>query len=181
MLVYEKKDNKYIFIHIPKNAGKYIRQNIRFKYKVIKSFWGIKNNFDLAHIPYCKMNQYIKNIENYKIYAYSRNPYDRIISAFFYKNKNKNRNINDFKKFCKNELLKFNFNKEYPYTYIHYYPQYMFVCDDNNNYDSCIKIKKIEEPKTYDLSKYLDDECIYNINLVYEKDFKLFGYEIIKV
>jgi hypothetical protein len=66
---------------------------------------------------------------------------------------------------------------------IHYYPQYLFVCDKNFNIPN-IKIEKIEDcenPKKYDLNKYLDNECIKIINNVYNKDFLLFRYNIIQI
>ena len=43
MLIYENESNKIcIYIHIPKNSGKYIRKSIidNQKNKIIKRFWG---------------------------------------------------------------------------------------------------------------------------------------------
>jgi hypothetical protein len=113
MLIYINNNITYNYIHIPKNSGKYIRKLIEqnHKNKVIKIFWDIKDNFDLAHIPYMLYKKYV------------RNPYDRIISAYFYLNKNKN--IEDFKVFCKKDLQLFNFDLTFNSKYIHYYPQYL--------------------------------------------------------
>ena len=53
-LIYEDKSKQqYIYIHIPKNSGKYIRNKIKSNNKIIKSYWGIQNNLDVAHIPLC--------------------------------------------------------------------------------------------------------------------------------
>jgi hypothetical protein len=55
------------------------------KNKIIKQFWGIDKNLDLAHIPFMFKNKYLDNlnITNINYYTYVRNPYNRIISAFF--------------------------------------------------------------------------------------------------
>ena len=185
MLIYENENNEIgVYIHIPKNAGKYIRKNIKDnqKNKIIKCYWGIdnKNNIDLAHIPYILKDNYY-NSNNEKIYyAHSRNPYDRIISAYFYKNNNNN--IFDFKLFIKNILKTLNFNNKYSLDIIHYYPQYMFICDENGNIDNII-IKKLQDIdklniRTYDLSEYFDKELLQIVNEVYKKDFELLNYEI---
>ena len=41
-------------IHIPKNSGKFIRDQIKndLDTTIIKEFWNLRNNFDKAHIPF---------------------------------------------------------------------------------------------------------------------------------
>jgi hypothetical protein len=172
----------YIFIHIPKNGGRFIRNKTRNdkNNEIIKHYWHFDNNFDLAHIPYMKKEKYIDPNIEYFYFTYTRNPYDRIISAFFYKNPTKN--IQNFKDFCKNQLLTLDFNLHFDKNYIHYYPQYLFICDEKNNIPTNIEIKKIEEhekPKRYNLIDYFDNECIEIINKVYKNDFLLLNYETI--
>jgi len=174
-------NQSYIFIHIPKNGGKFIRSKIKNdkNNESIKHYWHFDNNFDLGHIPYMKKEEYIDPNIEYLYFTYTRNPYDRIISAFFYKNPTKN--IQNFKDFCKNELLTFDFNLHFDKKYIHYYPQYLFLCDETYNIPANIDIKKIEEhekPKRYNLIDYLDNECIEIINKVYKYDFTLLNYEM---
>jgi hypothetical protein len=57
----------------------------------------------------------------------------------------------------------------------------MFVCD--NNFDiTDVGVEKLEtsyNPKQYCILKFLDAECINIINKIYEKDFILFGYDMI--
>ena len=179
--MYIPKNKYYIFIHIPKNSGKYIRNNIMNDNdnKIIKSYWGIdlNLNLDLAHISYIKKDEFIeKNIE-YNYFTYIRNPYDRIISAFFYKNPDKN--INDFKNFVETSLVLYEFSMNFDSNIIHYYPQYLFICDENLNIPKFIKIYKIENPKEYNLIEYFNNECIEIINKIYSQDFLLFNYECI--
>jgi hypothetical protein len=180
MIIYENNNIYYIYIHIPKNAGKFIRDKIQndTNNKIIKSYWGIKKMVDYAHIPYVNRLMYINNNIEYNYHTHCRNPYDRLISAFFYKNSNKN--IDDFRLFCKNMLVKLNFNFNYYMYNIHYYPQYMFICDLNFNIQDNIKIEKLEEcenPPKYNLLEYYDEECIKIVNKIYERDFIIFKYD----
>ena len=181
MLIFKSNDDTYyVFIHIPKNSGKYIRKKIADdkNNKILHNYWDVISRLDLAHIPYIKRNEFIKNNIEYKYFANTRNPYHRIISVFFYKNIKKN--INDFKFFVKNTLITYDFNMSFDYMIIHYYPQYLFVCDENLDIPNNIKIYKLEDvetPKIYDLTKYFDDECHNIINNIYSKDFLYFNYQ----
>jgi hypothetical protein len=188
MLIWYNKETKtkMIFIHIPKNGGKYIREQIKKnkKNKKIKGYWGIKENLDLAHIPYMKRVKYIKGCsiwglkEKYNYITYSRDPYDRLISAFFYKNRDKSdKSIDDFKKFCNKELKNIHFDNKYSKEIIHYYPQYLFICDDEMKIID-INIKRIKEPKKYDLKTYYDDETLVNVNKIYRRDFEILNYKM---
>jgi len=179
MLIFETQNKYYIYIHIPKNSGKYIREKIikNENNKILKIYWGFKNNLDLAHIPYLKKNKFIETNVEYNYFTYTRCPYHRIISAFFYINYNKK--IDDFKYFVKNILVSYDFNMKFYYEIIHFYPQYLFICDKTLNIPNNIKIDKLEDcenPKKYNLIHYFDDECINIINNIYSKDFLFFNY-----
>ena len=169
--------DKNIFIHIPKNGGKYIRDKIKKnkENKIIKGYWGVKGGFDLAHIPYVKREKYIDKRVKYKYITYSRDPYDRLISAYFYKNRENGRE--DFKKFCKEELRELVFNNTYDRSIIHYYPQYLFICNRKEEKID-IKIKRINAPKKYDIEKYYDDDMLKVVNDVYKQDFKKLNYKM---
>jgi hypothetical protein len=184
MLIFENQNKYYIYIHIPKNSGKYIREKTsnNKNNKILQNYWGIKDTLDLAHIPYLKKNFFIENNIDYNYFTYTRCPYDRIISSFFYRNGNKN--IDDFKYFVKNTLVLYNFDINFYYEIIHYYPQYLFICDENLEIHKSIKIDKLEDyekPKKYDLIKYFDDECINIINNIYSNDFLFFNYKKILI
>ena len=196
MIVYERDSIIYCYIHIPKNSGKYIRNILieNNKNKIIDSFWGI-DNIDLAHIPFMLKENYIdflklnKNINDIQYFTYTRNPYYRIISAYIYKNPNNS--SEDFKNFVSNELINFNFYENFNWLIIHYYPQYLFICDTNLQIPTNIKIEKFEKTKIindteiivnkkiYDLFEYYDNNTLKIINKIYELDFKLFNYELI--
>jgi hypothetical protein len=185
MLIFENSNEFHVFIHIPKNSGQYLRARIMGNpnNKIIKAYWGIDNHlpFDLAHIPYNKRKQFVSEQIVHHYFTYTRNPYDRIISAFFWLNHGKS--IHDFIFFCKNQLIHLDFHLNYDKNYIHYYPQYLFLCDENFQITN-IKVCKLEDdknlhPKKYILKDYFDNECIEIINKIYEKDFLLLNYEMI--
>jgi len=51
---------------------------------------------------------------------------------------------------------------------IHYYPQYLFICDENLDIPKNIKIDKLEDceqPKQYNLINYFDDFLFFNYSL----------------
>ena len=185
MIIYENNNNVYCYIHIPKNSGKHIRNNIINDSDniVLKKYWdGPRPGLDLAHIPFMLRNEYISFLKKQDVsyYTYTRNPYNRIISAFFYKNRNSN--INDFKLWIKKELPTYDFDKSFDINIIHYYPQYMFICNTDFEIKE-VDFEKLEgnfpDIKEYELSEYFDIDTIEIINNIYIKDFELFDYKII--
>lgn len=223
MIIFSKNNITYCFIHIPKASGTYVRDTLekfskreknmmiikrKYNINIIKKFWGVDNKFDLAHIPYSLSPKYFQNIsnqdENINYFSFVRNPYDRMISAFNWKHVDK-KPIADkikqenFRKFVKNELLKYDLNT-FKDDNVHYIPQYKFLItneDDSeitNNVkfyrleDFLKKSEKIDENllfllekfrlKSYNYKEYYDEETISIVNSVYEKDFTLLGYKI---
>lgn len=193
MLIFQKNNIIYVFIHIPKNCGKYIRDNIHSRYKIIKNFWDIDNEIDLAHIPYLLVSNYINfsRTQNISFFTFVRNPYSRLISIFFYKNPQKT--INDFINFIKNELTYFIFDEKFDSNIVHYYPQYLFLVDQNKNVNKDIRVFKLEEYdyydnnfiklqnfnlKKYNLCDYYSNDTLEIVNAIYFNDFKIFNYPI---
>lgn len=179
MLIY-KNDKYYIYIHIPKNGGKFIRDKIcsNKKNEIIQQYWEIKDNIDLAHIPYVKRYDYVDPNIKYQYYTYSRNPYDRLISAFFYLFATI-ANSQSFRYFIKHTLNRFQFSIDFNLKLLHFYPQYLFICDENLNIPNDIIIYKLEDtenPPVYDLYKYYDSETFDIVNKIYDKDFKILNY-----
>lgn len=192
MLLFKRNNNLWVFIHIPKNSGMFIRKEIEKDNSntIIKKFFDISLGYDLAHIPYCLKNNYLSNDKNYQYFTFVRNPYDRIISAYFYKHPKST--IQDLKTFITNTLQYVLFNSYYS-DYIHFYPQYKFLINTYNdstiqknikifkieNYDnSFIKLNGIRVKK-YCLNEYLDEETIKIINNIYLQDFLLLDYPMV--
>jgi hypothetical protein len=187
MLIFKKNNINYVYIHIPKNCGKFIRKEIKNsdENEIIKSYWDCDGNFDLAHIPYMLKNKYILNNESHNFFTYTRNPYYRVISAYFYVFSVCNKSFADFQQFVIKELNDYNFKNGFNKKFIHFYPQYLFVCDENYNItaDQNMTISKIEDkltPRKYDLKIYFTEEVLKIVNKIYENDFLFFGYEMIE-
>ena len=184
MLIYKNNNKLYCYIHIPKNSGRHIRKTIINDTDniVLKKYWGVISYFDEAHIPFMLKNDYISFLKEQDVsyYTYTRNPYNRIISAFFHNNLTSN--IDNFKDWIRKELVTYDFNKSFDSNIIHYYPQYMFICNSDFEIKE-VKFEKLEgnfpDIREYDLSKYFELDTIEIINKVYRKDFELFNYKII--
>ena len=149
MLIF-KNNLYYVYIHIPKNGGKYIRKKImdNNKNEILRAYWCTENNFDLAHIPYVKRNEYVEPTINYHYFTYSRNPYHRLISGYFYLvelNRFAN-SIQEFRSFIKNILKTYKFELSFDSNMIHFYPQYLFLCDETYQIPNTIKIIKSRAP-----------------------------------
>jgi len=193
MLIFQGLKNRVVYIHIPKNSGKYVRSCIANKYKIINSFWDI-GKIDRAHIPYSMREIFVNNPQECRYITFVRNPYDRFISAFKYKFPNAN--ITSMRIFIKEILPTYQFDNLYNPNIIHFYPQYLFLINENNeewNINKDIEVTKLENAKDYKfihfnnfkLSKYsyteyFDNECISILNKIYEKDFMIFHYQMIQ-
>ena len=188
-----RKQLPILFIHIPKTGGNSLKKTQLFKR--CKYF---------GHKP-------IVQIENHKSdykysFAVTRNPYDRVVSAFHYlKNGGEPHNKNDLQR--QKKLLKYNVFSEFVkdlHLFIHdthFKPQYTFVCDinsrilvdyvlENETLDRDIinlykkegvqveNIPKVNTSKHDDYSKYYNDISTKNtVYQIYKKDFELFNYK----
>ena len=214
MMVFKKDGQLWCYVHIPKNCGKYIKRQIKNSYPTKMNMWGedlkiskrlgFKQFVDRCHVSKNTFaNMYGKKLNIKKYITYTRDPYQRIISAFLYKNYSKqwrgrkvpateSEHSIEFKKFIKNELIEYDVN-QYPENRgnyneygVHYMSQQSFIEDFDEN---CF-ISKIEnpsnviilnncKPRTYNLSLFYDKYSIEIINEKYENDFLKFGYEFI--
>ena len=134
MLIFQGPKKRVVYIHIPKNSGKYVRSCIANQYKIIYSFWDV-GKINRAHIPYSMRHVFIKNPEECRYITFVRNPYDRFISAFKYKFPNAN--VIKMQIFIKEILTTYTFDNYYNPNIIHFYPQYLFLTNEHN-----------EEPRT---------------------------------
>jgi Sulfotransferase family len=115
---------KCIFIHIPKTAGISICTNLF-------------ENFDPRHITVGDYQVIFskENFDNYFKFTFVRNPWERLYSAYNFLKKggiNKNdkvwaeQNLYCFESF--EDFVKKWVNKENIQSYIHFRPQYQFIC-----------------------------------------------------
>jgi hypothetical protein len=128
--------HKCIFVHIPKAAGSSIEHSSIFEDQRLKM--GERVGGHMSAMEY--RDKYPDSFEKYFKFSLVRNPFSRLVSAYFYlcKGGGKNRYDTqvfkkyfegekvDFCKFCRNDL-----SKEMINDIIHLKPQYTFLCDNS--------------------------------------------------
>ena len=146
-------DLKCIFIHIPKTAGTFIRDNLEkyhnFKFYIIKrpdhelickkninnNRYNLTGSKDFGIYSYAKTSNYINRLTGmdknkwleYSIFCFVRNPYDRVVSAWNYLTKKHNLDI-PFDKYIEMD------EEVSDFEYIHVFmPQYYNIIDEFNN------------------------------------------------
>ncbi len=172
------KRHKYIFFHLPKNAGVsvsrmlideekllQIRRIVSFIFrKTFKTkdnfYFSIKRKkfiFFRSHIPCYQFQEIIEDkiFYNYTKFAVVRNPWDRMVSRFFYSKKisNKFKNFN-FEEFVHHDLIN-NMNM---------INQYKYCTDKNNNFclDEIIKFENLNNDFNKLSSKFFNKKDMLN-------------------
>ena len=133
-------------------------------------------------------------------FAITRNPYDRIISEFYFNSIGYTKNITNFKLWVKDIFENYKINKYVNDSHI--IPQSEYIYDENENkriehiikiednfednlnklfnlYNLNIDITKLEKNNSTlkNFNKFdLDQDTLDSIYNFYKKDFKLFGY-----
>lgn len=203
-------EKKFIFIHIPKNSGTAMSNAIKKKYNKSQLLMycerkGPNIGIDKMHLYYEVIEKFIpKNVlDKYLKFCIIRNPYNKLYSAWnFIKERHGYKDVNDFVKYKLNK--KFIYGKELipGDARVHYRPQFTFIYDENDNQyvNFIIRYENLnndikELNNKFDLTipiygnkntnrnyiKMFNKESIEKINKIYEKDFLLFNYEMIKV
>ena len=194
-------EKKCIFIHIPKTAGTSIEHYISEKERFILFFRGISSsNRSMHHYTALELQKMIpKYFKEYYKFSIVRNPYDRLLSEYYwtpikdvgYKNgKSKDEFLKYVSYVIKNKLY---FNNIYN---DHFLPQYLFVMnkkkqiivnhlfkyEDLNYVIEFIKKKlniKCNFPylnKSKDEKEYWNEEQKEIIYELFKNDFIFFGY-----
>ena len=192
--------HKFIFIHIPKTSGNslslflksLVNNNIILKTSKMGAKQGIrviceKNDKCIKHENidyYYKL--YGNKINNYFKFTIVRNPYDRMLSYYFFR---KSKNINSNYTFDKKEFIEFIKNERYcQYKYIDNTFHIVYYEDLINGLKQLDYFKyKVNFDNYPVLNKSYNSKINYNDlydkelkKLVYDKfkkDFELFGYK----
>ena len=181
---------KCVFFHIPKTAGISISNSLFGDIK-----WGHRSvNFYKSHYGEKVFNSLYK-------FCFVRNPYDRLFSAYtFLKEGGVNNQDLEFSNSYLEEFASFDefvlkgLEKEEIMNWVHFKPQYTFVCDENDNivmdfigkmenlkadFNTVCKHLNIEsELQKLNMSaakkNEFSEEVKAIIKLKYQKDFNLF-------
>jgi len=163
-----KLNAKYnlLYIHIPKAGGT-----------------SIQKMFNLGGRGHIRITD-VKNYRKYFSFAVVRNPYSRLVSAFFYLSDRNNlpkwdhkesefvlKYNNNFKQFVKDFI-----NRTNIYRSIHLHPQYFFVCDKDKNIlaDEVIKLERLDRDIKYITEKinFKDEIEVSTENISTHKNYK---------
>ncbi len=181
---------KYQFVHIPKTAGSSL-------YKLVEE------NPD-CNVEY--QSHFVTANDLVRTFAFVRNPYDRVVSMYFYLIHEDRANV-PLDSTYRHILLKYASFKEFVLsmekdslldTIVHLKPMWLWATNESGAIIA--KIFKVEDPEKIEnfLSEngisgwmdspksntsehnpyqtYLDEEIIAEINKLYAKDFELFNY-----
>lgn len=182
-----------IFIHIPKTAGT----------SVALTLFGQGSR----HVPWFRYQQANpKKYRKYFKFAFVRNPWDRLVSSYFYLKKGgmseadvqwAEKNLaryGDFKSFVRDWV-----NEDNIYKWVHFLPQHHFICDKDGSVMvdfvgrmesmdrdfayvadrlGCDKVlAKVNAGSHQQYASYYDEETRQIVRRVYSRDIELFGYD----
>ncbi len=134
MTVQVSDKHKCIFVHVPKAAGSSIETSEIFEDQRVKT-----REYVGGHTTALEYREkYPNKFDKYYKFAFVRNPYSRLVSAFFHLiNSYPDKKIyekyfgvleENFDIFCERS-----FSEEKFKNIIHLKPQYEFICDENYN------------------------------------------------
>jgi hypothetical protein len=190
-----------LFLHIPKNGGTkisdYITQNST-SYEDVK-FIHPENDIEWSHATVDMIKSLVpKEYEEAYKFTIVRNPYDKILSEFFYRKKiNYNRSFDGVKKTF-NQFVHYlykNFDTIMQMPHIeksHFIEQHKFIDENvvifkfekfnqiinflNNKFNFKISNEKINHTDHEHFSIYYDPDSRNKIYELYKKDFLKFNY-----
>jgi hypothetical protein len=193
---------KCIFVHVPKAAGTSIERSLLFEDQRCKT--GEPASGHTTAIEF--REEYPKKFEEYFKFTVVRNPYSRLISAYFYllgggsgssydtkMSEQYFKGTDGFASFCRNKL-----SEKATDDVIHLKPQYEFICDDkmeiivdfigrqeNFSEDSkkifqrvglTYKNEHLRRSKHKHFSEYYSQDIQEKVFCLYQTDFKILGY-----
>ena len=198
--------NKFVFIHIPKCAGTSI-DSCLFKfcdlYDETYSYRDIWERYDkLEQQKHESIRYYFKkqNLNDYFKFTFVRNPWDKILSMYLFRQKEYNVYPMSFERFVKIRVNRWNTLSKKHWKSNHNSIQYNWLCNRNGEMsmdfigrfenlqeDFSIVCDKIGIPKQQlphknttnhkHYTEYYDDETRQIVAKKYAKDIEYFGYK----
>jgi chondroitin 4-sulfotransferase 11 len=177
---------KFIYIHVDKTGGSSIASSISTEIRVSKK--GGTYAASEKHWSIKKYNDTAKNSAKYKKYfkfAFVRNPWDRLVSKYFFDRKSGRSSEESFKNWAKSrkglkpQLGYLTINDEVAVDFIGRYENlqedFNIVCDKIGAPQQQLPHANKTKHKHY--TKYYDAELREIIGERYAKDIEYFGYE----
>jgi chondroitin 4-sulfotransferase 11 len=194
---------KVIFLHIPKTGGSSIEQLLDIKESAENLLNRTKPGDGMMSEPQHRTYDQLKQIvpatkfRTYTKFAFVRNPWDRLVSAYHY-DKRGFKQFDDFVKFVHhlyqtyNDKTIFSYPKFNTYRCSHLLPQYLFIGPDVTVYrferfnQECrriiyqLNIKKLIPQKNSTqhrhYSRYYNSVTQNMVAQIYSRDIELFNY-----
>lgn len=175
---------KLIFIHIPKTGGTFIEKCLRSLYCKLYDKNKIprgKHNFAGGHSAYFNFANKTPDIEKYNVFCVVRNPYERLLSAYYYLYKLRNEKFfceywealgkpADISKFIDGIYVKYK-NNDMQYM-THTRQQYKFILNNDNRFESKQTVAKNCKILKYEL---LNKDFLKFIE-IYRKNTEVYQY-----
>lgn len=196
-------DGNYIFIHVPKCAGRSVAKIFfedRFSWKTFGGHWSAEY----------LQNSYSHKFSTYFKFAIVRNPYDRLVSAYHYFLTGRMKGLENFDNIDLNDALKLSDNfKDFCIRYFTHPRQapiqghlktqsHWLVVDGKIGVDYLLKYENLEEGVNFlkekleygkdeplsvmnstehsDYMEYYDNDLLKIVNSFYQEDFSNFDY-----
>ena len=191
-------NHNFKFIHIPKTGGSSVEKVFDLQKPENLYIPGFTNNiggcwFAPQHFTHKLINISMPHCRNWFSFTITRNPYTKIISDYFFINKNfynneiKEFNEDKFVEWFKNELLRFDIDHKLPQSFFLDEPVNMILKferleEDFKQLSSYLKIEKslIHDNKSlYNKEDIANQLSLKTRELIYtnfRKDFEAFGY-----
>ena len=194
--IYKYNSDKFkcIFIHIPKTGGN----------SIYEALFSKNSNGHIRYSEYQEENS--KKFQEYFKFAIVRNPWDRLVSAFFFLKKGgmhcvdkewAQENLKEFNTF--DQFVMSGINKKKIYSGVHFKPQSYWICDKNNRImvdfigrletldqdflfisnkigSNKKTLKKLNAVSKLDYRKYYNERTKNIVYDFYKDDIELFGY-----
>lgn len=192
------RKHKFIFIHIPKTGGTSIERalNIDPVNLSVDNLTGFLHNFGwLQHCTLQEMElKFNIKLNNFLKFTVIRNPWDRMVSNYFYSKRRDSKKYSTFNEFVfqpkyanqyhqKHDLSQFDFvcdnqgkiNIDYFCRFENLQHDFNMICDKLEISRSQLPHTKKTNHKHY--TEYYDDQTRQIVAERYAKDIKYFGYE----
>ncbi len=193
------KKHKFKFIHIPKTGGSSIEVIFDLQHEENLFIPRLTHQIERCmfapqHFPHSVVNTFKPECKDYFSFTIVRNPYTRIISEYFYINKNfegrsaKNFNEGDFNDWLDKSLIKFDTDHKLPQVSFLDVPVDMVLKLENLNQDWLKLNKRLRTnlQLIHDNSSSINKQDIVNslskntklkIFNIFKEDFNQFNYE----
>lgn len=194
--------HRCVFVHIPRTGGTSIEQSLgvhrdwpTIDIEVFHGKWELEDDYlQLQHLPYPEMNSIadISHTNNFFKFTFVRNPWDRLVSEYFWQNLQSKISFNDFiaraAQIVRGQI-------KIKGEYCHFRPQSDFLTDDldfvgrfeNFSRDvrhihtrlgcECQEIPHSGNTDHDNYPKYYDNRSAESVADIYKRDIELLGYD----